>query len=345
MTATTNGHPAHTTGSLPAGVNHEDPNGHRPEPIDITVTSTAIGETTMAELREIMARYPQPRSALLPMLHLVQSVEGRITPAGIEICAELLDITAADVSGVATFYTMYKRRPVGEYHVGVCTTSLCAIMGGDELFAALQDHLEVGNDETTEDGKITLESIECNAACDLAPVMMVNWEFFDQMTPASAVDVVDRLRAGEEVQATRGARVCTWKQAERVLAGYPDGRADEGPTSAATSLLGLNIARENGWAAPMMPGEERATPGEEEATAGTDAAGSSTPGAESQAAGAQGEAEESALRAAKGQDADAPRAGTSAPRHRADEESEERPEEKVDARPDKKLADEQEGND
>ena len=350
MTATTNGHGPHSNGNLPAGVNHEDPNGHRPEPIDVGVTSTEIGEATVTELREIMARYPQPRSALLPMLHLVQSVEGRITPAGIEICADLLGISTADVSGVATFYTMYKRRPVGEYHVGVCTTSLCAIMGGDELFAALQDHLEVGNDETTEDGKITLEHIECNAACDLAPVMMVNWEFFDQMTPASAVDVVDRLRAGDEVQATRGARICTWKQAERVLAGYPDGRADEGPTAAPTSLLGLNIARERGWSAPADAGRRAGRSGDgqqAEQEAGQQAGqqaetGRSAGGAESQAAGAQGEAEESALRAAEGKDADAPRAGTSAPRHRAEEDPAERPEEKVDERPDKKLADEQE---
>ncbi len=120
------------------------------------------------------------------MLHLVQSVEGRVTPEGIEVCAEILDITAAEVSGVATFYTMYKRRPVGDYHVGVCTNTLCAVMGGDVIFERLKDHLDVGNDETTEDGKITLEHVECNAACDYAPVMMVNWEFMDNMTPESA---------------------------------------------------------------------------------------------------------------------------------------------------------------
>ena len=125
------------------------------------------------------------------MLHLVQSVEGRVTPAGIEVCAEILGLTAAEVSGVATFYTMYKRRPVGDYHVGVCTTALCAIMGGDEVYSALQDHLGIGNDETTDDGLITLEHIECNAACDFAPVMMVNWEFFDNTTPQKAIDVVD----------------------------------------------------------------------------------------------------------------------------------------------------------
>ncbi|HLT61835.1 MAG TPA: NADH-quinone oxidoreductase subunit NuoE [Microlunatus sp.] len=224
---------------------------HFDEPsLDYSATETKIGEETIAELRQIAARYPQPRSALLPMLHLVQSVEGRITPAGIEICADILGITPADVSGVATFYTMYKRKPVGDYHVGVCTTALCAIMGGDELLARLQDHLGVGNDETTEDGKFTLEHIECNAACDYAPVMMINWEFFDNMTPERATAILDQLRAGEEVQSTRGARLCTWKQAERVLAGFPDGRADEGPTAGPASTLGLEIARRNGWQAP-----------------------------------------------------------------------------------------------
>ena len=134
-------------------------------------------------------------------------------------------------------------------------------MGGDEVLHRLQDHLGIGNDETTEDGKITLEHIECNAACDFAPVMMVNWEFFDNMTPESAVEVVDELRAGEEVRSTRGARLCTWKQAERVLAGFPDGRADEGPAAGPESLLGLEIARRNGWKAPE-PGAVPEAPAE-----------------------------------------------------------------------------------
>jgi len=194
---------------------------------------SGIDEKTYAELTEIAGRYPEKRSGLLPMLHLVQSVEGRVTPAGIEACAEILEITPAEVSGVATFYTMYKRRPVGDYHVGVCTNTLCAVMGGDEIFSRLKDHLDVGNDETTEDEpgmkSITLEHVECNAACDYAPVMMVNWEFMDNMTPESAVTLVDDLRAGKEVSSTRGPRLCSWREAERVLAGFPDGRVDEGP--------------------------------------------------------------------------------------------------------------------
>jgi NADH-quinone oxidoreductase subunit E len=210
----------------------------------------SLTQETYDELRAIGARYPEARSGLLPMLHLVQSVEGRITPEGIEACAEVLGITAADVSGVATFYTMYKRRPVGDYHVGVCTNTLCAVMGGDSIFQRLKDHLDVGNDETTEDGKVTLEHIECNAACDYAPVMTVNWEFMDNMTPESAVSLVDDLRSGNEVQSTRGPRIVTWREAERVLAGFPDDLADEGPAAGPASLVGLGIARERCWTAP-----------------------------------------------------------------------------------------------
>jgi NADH-quinone oxidoreductase subunit E len=209
-----------------------------------------IGHETYAELQEIAARYPEARSGLLPMLHLVQSVEGRVTSEGIEVCAEILGITAAEVSGVATFYTMYKRRPVGDYHVGVCTNTLCAVMGGDAIFSALKDHLDVGNDETTADGKVTLEHIECNAACDFAPVVMVNWEFMDNQTPESARQLVDDLRAGKEVRSTRGPRICTWREAGRVLAGFADDLADEGPAAGPASLVGLQIARENGWTAP-----------------------------------------------------------------------------------------------
>ena len=216
-----------------------------------------LDESVLAELREITTRYPQPRSALLPMLHLVQSVEGRVTSRGIEACADILGISAAEVSGVATFYTMYKRRPVGDYHVGVCTNTLCAVMGGDLIFERLKDHLDVGNDETTSDGKITLEHLECNAACDYAPVMMVNWEFMDNQTPQSATQLVDDLREGKEVRSTRGPRICTWREAERVLAGFPDDRADEGPAAGPASLLGLQIARENDWAAPESEQAQR----------------------------------------------------------------------------------------
>ncbi|MDN5794649.1 MAG: NADH-quinone oxidoreductase subunit NuoE [Intrasporangium sp.] len=208
-------------------------------------------ERLRADAEVVIARYPGKRSALLPLLHLVQSVDGYVTGRGLKLCAELLDLTAAEVSAVATYYTQYKRHPNGDYTVGVCTNTLCAIMGGDLIFDRLSEHLGVGNDETTPDGKITLERIECNAGCDYAPVVMTNWEFFDNQTPESATRLVDDLRAGKDVAPTRGAhRVCTFKEISRVLAGFNDGRADEGVGAGPASLLGLQIAKEQGWRAP-----------------------------------------------------------------------------------------------
>jgi NADH:ubiquinone oxidoreductase subunit E len=219
----------------------------------------ALDSKTLEELREIAGRYPEKRSGLLPMLHLAQSVEGKVTPEAIEACAEILEISAAEVSGVATFYTMYKRHSVGDFHVGVCTNTLCAVMGGDEIFQRLKEHLDVGNDEVAEKRQgdqysVSLEHVECNAACDFAPVVMVNWEFLDNQTPEGAVQMVEALRAGHDVRSTRGPRLCTWREAERVLAGFPDGRVDDGPSAGPASLAGLEIARERGWSAPEAPG-------------------------------------------------------------------------------------------
>ncbi|WP_206305846.1 NADH-quinone oxidoreductase subunit NuoE [Actinacidiphila soli] len=199
-----------------------------------------------ADAREIIARYPSSRSALLPLLHLVQAEEGYVTRTGVRFCAELLELTTAEVTAVSTFYTMYRRKPSGDYQVGVCTNTLCAVMGGDQIFDELKQHLSVGNGETTEDGKVTLEHIECNAACDFAPVVMVNWEFFDNQTPESAKRLVDDLLAGRTVEPTRGAPLCTYKETSRILAGFPDERpgAVEATGGAGhASLAGLRLAR------------------------------------------------------------------------------------------------------
>jgi NADH-quinone oxidoreductase subunit E len=183
---------------------------------------------------------------------------------------------------------MYKRKPVGDYLVGVCTNTLCAVMGGDEIFTRLKDHLDVGNDETTvvrqgDKASVTLEHIECNAACDYAPVMMVNWEFMDNMTPQSATALVDDLRAGTEVTSTRGPRICTWREAERVLAGFPDGRVDEGPGAGPASLVGLSIARERGWTAPRGEADEQSTSDDPRSDSGAHPAADTKQGAADQA--------------------------------------------------------------
>ncbi len=202
----------------------------------------------LADAEEIRRRYPVERSALLPMLHLVQSVDGYVSPDGIQFCADQLGLTAAEVSAVATFYTQYKRRPNGEFQVGVCTNTLCAVMGGDEIWKRVSERCGVGHDETTADGKISLERLECNAACDFAPVMMVNWEFFDNMTPETALQLVDDILDGKPVKPSRGPdEVPTFKEVSRVLAGFEDGRADQGPAAGEPTLAGLKSAKEQGW--------------------------------------------------------------------------------------------------
>jgi NADH-quinone oxidoreductase subunit E len=210
-------------------------------------TAETMDKTALEHLRAIAARYPVKRSALMPMLHFVQSVDQRVSAAGIKACAEILDITEAQVAGVATFYTMYKRRPAGRHHIGVCTTALCAVMGGDALLAAVEAKLGIQAEQTTPDGTFSLERIECNAACDFAPIMMVNWEFMDNMTPDKATQILDDLAAGREVHSTRGATITTWADSEAVLAGLDDGRADEGPSAGPASLAGVNLAAEHHW--------------------------------------------------------------------------------------------------
>jgi NADH-quinone oxidoreductase subunit E len=236
-----------------------DASGHlHVSPESKTPYAADVLEKLHADAAEVIARYPQKRSALLPLLHLVQSVDGYVTGRGVTFCAELLDLTEAEVSGVATFYTQYKRHPNGEYTVGVCTNTLCAVMGGDLIFERVSEHLGIGHDETTDDGKITLERVECNAACDYAPVVMANWEFFDNQTPESTKQLVDDLRAGKDVAPSRGpSRVCSFKQVSRVLAGFHDGLADEGVGAGPASLEGLRLARDNDWTAPGTDGEAK----------------------------------------------------------------------------------------
>ena len=202
-------------------------------------------ELNLDVMQSIVARYPRKRSAIMPLLHYVQSVFGYVTNDGIEIISKMIEVEAAEVTAVSTFYTQYKQSPTGEYHIGVCTNTLCAIMGGDEIFSSLKEHLGIENDGVTADGKVSLEHIECNAACDYAPVVMANWEFYDNQTVASAKALVDGARAGNPPAPTRGPnRLVTYKEASAVLAGLDDGLASEGVQAGAPTLLGLTLAKE-----------------------------------------------------------------------------------------------------
>jgi NADH-quinone oxidoreductase subunit E len=202
-------------------------------------------ELNLDVMQSIVARYPRKRSAIMPLLHYVQSVFGYVTNDGIEIISKMIEVEAAEVTAVSTFYTQYKQTPTGEYHIGVCTNTLCAIMGGDEIFSSLKEHLGIENDGVTADGKVSIEHIECNAACDYAPVVMANWEFYDNQTVASAKALVDGARAGNPPAPTRGPnRLVTYKEASAVLAGLDDGLAHEGVQAGAPTLLGLTLAKE-----------------------------------------------------------------------------------------------------
>jgi len=219
----------------------------------------AVTETTRAQMRDFVALYPRRRSALLPLLHLVQADEGSVTSEGIAEVAEMVGLTHAEVTAVATFYSMYVRKRSGEYRVGVCINSLCALLGGDEIWDTLTEHCGVANGETTPDGKVTLERIECQAACTHAPVMTANWEFLDDMTVAKAKDVVDALRSGQLVESTRGPVVPSFADNERTIAGVDDALSDEGDHRDDRMLAGLRLAKENGDFAKAVANQDAAT--------------------------------------------------------------------------------------
>jgi|SRR6266536_4791651 len=218
-------------------------------------STVALSEQTRLRAREIVARYPRPRSALLPMLHLVQAEQGYVSPQGIALCAEELGLTMAEVGAVATFYTMYKRRPAGDWLISVCTNTVCGFLGGDAIFEALSEHLSVRHDETTADGTITLEHAECLAACDYAPVVTVNYEFFDQQTAETALRLARDLQGGQRPSPSRGAALCTFAEMSRQLAGFADdrdGAVAAGPAGEPT-LVGARLAERRRETAPPYP--------------------------------------------------------------------------------------------
>ena len=235
-------------------------------PLDQPIVAPVFDELTRQRTKEIIARYPQSRSALLPLLHLVQSVEGHVSQDGIRYCADALELTTAEVSAVATFYTMYKRTPCGEHLVSVCTNTLCAALGGDAIFERISEKLGVGHEETAGEpgtpGSITIEKAECLAACDFAPMLQVNYEFYDNQTVESAAALVDALQQGEKPAPTRGAALTDFRTVELELAGiFGDLEASvAGPSAAPETMRGVDLAVDRGWTAPAQPDEMPAFP-------------------------------------------------------------------------------------
>ncbi len=153
-------------------------------------------DANLAIARDIIARYPRKRSAMIPLLHLSQEQNGYITEPAMEHIAELLDVTPAQVYGTATFYEMFKFHPVGRYVVNICGTLSCALMGAGELIERAERTLGIRVGGTTDDGAITLEQAECQAACTEAPCLQVNYRYKYRVTPDELDELLDDLRAG-----------------------------------------------------------------------------------------------------------------------------------------------------
>src|SRR5215204_1384905 len=146
--------------------------------------------------REIISRYPRPKSALIPLLHLAQEQDGWVADDAMEHIGELVGVTPAEVLGTCSFYEMFKREPVGDYLVNVCTNISCMLLGGEELLHHLEDRLGIKSGSTTSDGTFTIEDVECIAACTEAPCLQVNYRYVHKITHAELDTLVDDLRAG-----------------------------------------------------------------------------------------------------------------------------------------------------
>jgi NADH-quinone oxidoreductase subunit E len=172
-----------------------------------------------ADAQRLIARYPQPRSALLPLLYLAQAELGYVSPGAIGEIAALLDLTKAEVTAVSTFYTMFKRQPQGKWLVSVCTQPSCALAGGMDIKNRLEAELGVTAGGTTDDG-ISIEEVECLCACDGAPVVSVNYENYERSDADAIIEMVRALRAGgEPPEGARGEQPQDWETAHRRLSG------------------------------------------------------------------------------------------------------------------------------
>lgn len=167
---------------------------------------------------EIVGKYPNSRSAVLPLLFLVQSVEGHVTENGMREVAEIVGLEPAEVLATSSFYTMLKKKPQGEYLVSVCRNIACTHRGAREITSALEDKLGVEIGGTTGDGRFSLESAECLATCDGAPSLQINYEDFYNVTPDDARALIDRLEEGRETTSFRGQKVKSSKEIAREIA-------------------------------------------------------------------------------------------------------------------------------
>ena len=154
----------------------------------------ALSDAAHAEIERAIARYPSKRSAILPVLWVLQRELGWISPAALRHAARAVEIPEPEVFGIATFYTMFNLKPVGRHHLQVCMTLSCSLMGADRLFRHLERKLGIGHGETTPDGRFTLRRVECLAACGGAPCLQVNETYHENLDEAAVDRLLETLR-------------------------------------------------------------------------------------------------------------------------------------------------------
>jgi NADH-quinone oxidoreductase subunit E len=218
-----------------------------------------LSDQTLARAEELIARYPQRRSALLPILFLLQAEDGYVSPAGVAQAAQLLGLTKAEVGAVATFYTMFRRRPVGKYLVSVCKTLPCQLRGSREISAAIAERLDVPLGGTDQSGMVTIEEVECLAACDGAPVVQVNTENYERLSTSEAMELLESLLGDEVPPPTFAADGSVTEPSTAALHWRLAGLGDPPAGFAGTAAAGAR-ASANGQAGERSIGREPSPP-------------------------------------------------------------------------------------
>lgn len=175
----------------------------------------AFTPENMAKAQAIIAKYPagKQQSAIMGLLHIAQEQQGWLPTVAIAYCADLLEMPQIRAFEVASFYTMYQRRPVGQYHLQVCTTTPCWLRGSADVVKVIQDKLGIGLGEVTADGKFSLCEVECLGACVNAPVVQINNDFYEDLSAESMTDILDKLAKGEKVPCgSQTGRQCSCAQ-------------------------------------------------------------------------------------------------------------------------------------
>jgi NADH-quinone oxidoreductase subunit E len=163
----------------------------------------ALAEKYAAEIQKTFSKYPDKRSAVMPMLHLAQQEYGWVSPESVVEVATICEMDPTQVKSIAGFYTMYSEQPKGKYWLQVCTDLACALRGADQFYADLKDELGVGDGGTTEDGLFTVEHVMCLAACDKAPMLQCNFRFVEKLDMLKMRELLAQWKADAEAYANK----------------------------------------------------------------------------------------------------------------------------------------------